>query len=303
MENNNIIMNTKTCRKCNITKDVSCFSKHSGTKDKLDNRCKECVKLVKKKSINSIEYPVYELDMDNKDWQLGKPTGTILERTSKYNTKFYEVRIPNKGKTLSKSFSFSKYKTPEEAYKDAKEYLYEKSTELGLTRNRIKVIDINTIEVEITQGYIMKTDMKFSDVVQKYTLISTKSGRETANYYVSLSINNKSLYFHKYITGYEMTDHIDRNPMNNVLSNLRETDHKLNNNNRSINKKILEENPNRVMGIRFNIKDEAWQARIKQDGKEYTKQFSVIKYGYYEAKELAIIAREELCEKFNSDNN
>jgi hypothetical protein len=64
----------------------------------------------------------------------------------------------------------------------------------------------------------------------------------------------------------------------------------------------LEEKPNHIMGIRFNIKDESWQARIKQNGKEYTKQFSVTKYGYYKAKHLETEAREELCRKFSCSN-
>lgn len=37
----------KKCHKCLVEKDISLFSKHSGTADKLDNRCKECVAKVK----------------------------------------------------------------------------------------------------------------------------------------------------------------------------------------------------------------------------------------------------------------
>ncbi len=37
----------KTCRLCCNEFELSNFSKHSGTKDKLDNRCKECVKQIK----------------------------------------------------------------------------------------------------------------------------------------------------------------------------------------------------------------------------------------------------------------
>ena len=39
----------KKCRKCNIEKDIINFSKHSQTADSLDNRCKDCVKEMKKK--------------------------------------------------------------------------------------------------------------------------------------------------------------------------------------------------------------------------------------------------------------
>ena len=47
-----------------------------------------------------------------------------------------------------------------------------------------------------------------------------------------MKIDSNNILFHKYITGYDMTDHIDRNPLNNKLSNLRETTNKLNSNNR-----------------------------------------------------------------------
>ena len=38
---------SKICRKCSTEKLIEFFSKHSGTADKLDNRCKNCVKLIK----------------------------------------------------------------------------------------------------------------------------------------------------------------------------------------------------------------------------------------------------------------
>jgi hypothetical protein len=38
---------SKLCRKCNVVKLKTEFSKHGGTADKLDNRCKACVKEMK----------------------------------------------------------------------------------------------------------------------------------------------------------------------------------------------------------------------------------------------------------------
>lgn len=364
-------LNIKKCNKCSIFKQYNKFSKHSGTKDKLDNRCKDCVTKMKQnlknnKNKKALTYPIYKLNMKLKDWQVGKPTGTILYRNLQNESERYEVRIPlGNGKTHSKSFTIYKFKSKEEAYNTANKYLYNKSTELGLTRNRIRIIDKTTIEVELTKNYIMNTDLKFNNIIQKYSLCATKSGRETAEYYANISINNKMHYFHKYITGFDMTDHIDRNPMNNCLSNLRETTPKLNNNNRSINKKLikkqksiidpriynkmkynfdknvfmaLDDNNNivktfevekyggekaiemviqyikennkfndytheHIMGIRYVDKDSAFQARIKQNGKEYTKNFSVLKYGFNEARQMAVNARIELCKKFNSTND
>lgn len=57
-----------------------------------------------------------------------------------------------------------------------------------------------------------------------------------------------------------------------------------------------------IMGVRFVAKDNAYQARIKQDGKERTKSFSVSKYGDETAKRMAIEYRENLCKEFNCAN-
>ncbi len=299
-------MSQKKCNKCDSLKNLSCFSKHSGTKDKLDNRCKECVKKIKQNLKNrnedSKEYPVIDLDYDNKEWQAGKPVGSILDREDpSSNNKRFEVRVPlGGGKLKSKSFQYN-IENKESKQKEAFRWLKEFSKENNLTRNMIRIIDKNTIEVMLTQGYIMKTDIRFSDICQKHILLSTKSGREDSEYYSSISINYKLHFFHKYITGNEMTDHINRDPMDNRLINLRKTTPKLNNNNRKAPKKCLEYSFHKL-GVRFLNKDESWQARIKQDGKEYTKSFSVKKYGYEEAKQLAINAREEFNEKFGCTN-
>lgn len=300
-------MESKKCRKCNETLSITNFSKHSGTKDKLDNRCKNCVKKIKidSKEKEAKEYKIYPLDLSNKDWQIGKPTGTILTRQDSKSKSFrYEVRIPvGNGKLVSKSFAFDSYMTPDDAKEEANKWLINYSKENKLTRNMIRILDENTIEVQLTKDKTMKTDIKFSDLCQKHIICSTKSGNnKTAEYYAGLSINNSLIFFHKYITGYEVTDHINRDPLDNRLINLKESSHKLNNNNRGILKKY-KNNPDHMLGVRFIQKDETWQARIKQNDKEYTKSFAVKKYGYEEAKNLVIQARKQFNEQFNCANN
>lgn len=51
-------METKICTKCNIEKDVECFSKNKNTKDGLKNYCKECDALY----IKSLNYKPLEID-------------------------------------------------------------------------------------------------------------------------------------------------------------------------------------------------------------------------------------------------
>jgi hypothetical protein len=128
---------------------------------------------------------------------------------------------------------------------------------------------------------------------------SKSSSNKTASYYPKITIDGKTLNFHKYIAGFEMTDHINRDTFDNRLKNLRETTHKENNNNRGPDKKYDESH---IMGVRYVQRYNSWQARIKQDGKEYSKQFSVKKFGENGAKELAMKARGEFISKFNSNN-
>ena len=299
---------TKVCHKCQKEQSIACFSKHSGTKDKLDNRCKECVKNIKrnnKEHNTSKEYPVIDLDLTCREWQVGKPTGTILERSTERLdsiAKRYEVRIAlGNAKTKSKSFAFDKYESPEKAYQAANEWLICKSNELNLTRNMIKILDENTIEVMLTKDQIMKTDISFADLCQKYSLVSTKSGNATSEYYAAISINNKLIPFHKYITKYDMTDHINRDPLDNRLVNLKKTSAKLNNNNRGPPKKYKDD-PNHILGVRFMEKQNAWQAFIKQDDEIYSKTYSVSKYGNEEAKKKAIAARQKFNKMFDCNN-
>ena len=147
---------------------------------------------------------------------------------------------------------------------------------------------------------VMITDIQFLDICQKYSLVASKGGSENSEYYAVISLKNKIKGFHNYITGFKMVDHINRIPMDNRLSNLREADYKLNNNNRSQSKKAKN-----TFGIRFRMyksgKD-VFIARIKQDGKEYSKKFPVKKYGYDEAKRLAIEYRAELNRRFGCKN-
>ncbi len=313
-EENNI-QDMKTCIKCGLSLPLTSFNKHSGTKDKLDSRCKSCIKLAKqnKKPKEEPIYKVYPLDLQNKEWQVGKVAGSILERIdNKSGAKRYEVRITIDKKLRSKSFAFNNYLTPEKAYEAAENWRLQTSNENGLTRNRIRIIDEKTIEVELTKDKKMFTDLSFNDLVQKYTIFVTRSGGNTndEHYYASMSINNTLMYFHKYITGNDMTDHINRIRLDNRLCNLRKTTPKENNNNRNksqnynynYNYKYKYEVQGLPIGIKYSMRDDAFYARIKQDGKEHTKCFAIRKYGYDNAKELAIQCRLEMAKKYNCMN-
>ena len=94
-----------------------------------------------------------------------------------------------------------------------------------------------------------------------------------------------------------MVDHIDRNTLNNCLSNLRECNHKINNNNRS---KSISCNNNLPLGIK--LYNNCYIARIKQNEKEFSKSFSINEYGEELAYKLACEKRKEFNIAFNCNN-
>lgn len=107
---------------------------------------------------NAIVYPT--------EWTLGKPRGSTKEIPTGYL-----VRVtPPTQKTISKYFLHRSYKKKDDSLKAANEFAKKTSDECGLTRNQIRYIDENTIEVQLTQDKVMKTDAKFIGQIELYPL-------------------------------------------------------------------------------------------------------------------------------------
>jgi hypothetical protein len=244
--------------------------------------------IIDKTKLNKDGYPY-------NTWILGKYAGTVFQRANK-NT--WSVVIQKEDKTVvTKTLTFNE-SNKEEMYNKAIEIRNDLSEQYDLTKNKIRIIDGDIIEVKLTKDQIMKTDYKFLDIIQKYPIFSSKGSKKESKYYAGMEIDGKSHRYHNYITGFEMTDHIDRDPLNNCISNLRECDHKINNNNRS-----KSESSNAiVLGVTYCESSKSFRARIKQDDKETTRYFSIEKYGYELAKQMAIDARQEFNKIFNCNN-
>ena len=87
------------------------------------------------------------------------------------------------------------------------------------------------------------------------------------------------VFFHQYI-GFKNYDHVDRNELNNVLSNLRPATRTQNAQNKSKQKN----NTSGVSGVGWNKNSEKWIAYIRDNGKQ-------ISLGYFKEKNNAIRAR------------
>ena len=268
-----------------------------------------------------------DINQNNMEWINGKPGGTIFQRKSGGNANAYNVVFNNVEPKVTKYFSFKTYDGAENAYSEAKKFQVQKSNELGLTRNMYRKLpdDIywnddpknfpvtkNTYEVHVVNNsddYYMLIDECDLPTVDSLTICIVRSGKVNAQPYASFSHKgtreekkNKDIKWlqnvHNKITGFAMVDHINRNTLDNRRCNLRETNHKENMNNRG----NVHKGASGILGIRYVKKDNAWQARIKQDGKEYTQSFSIKKYGDDGAKRMALEARKLMNERFNSQN-
>lgn len=92
-----------------------------------------------------------------------------------------------------------------------------------------------------------------------------------------------------------LVDHINGNPSDNRRSNLRLCTNAENMRNRGATKN----NTSGVKGLHYHKQCNLWQARIRLNGKQYTKSFACKKHGEELAKELAIQWLEQNREKLH----
>ena len=259
------------------------------------------------------QYNYFNMNIDNLPkniWLLGKVTGSVFKRKDQPN--IYTAVVADYATT----FNVENFASDELAHETAKKWQIETSYKLGLTRNLIKIIDDETIEVELTKKLIKtiddetievgltgkeitKTNKCFISLIQKISICSAPSGNGMM--YCSTSVNDKTILFHDLIMQANMIDHINRNPLDNRLINLRLANHSLNNSNRS-----NPENSDKVVGVTL-IKnkygdEETYRAHIKINGTQIGKSFHIKTHGKEVAKQLAIDFRIKVLE-INQDND
>ena len=137
--------------------------------------------------------------------------------------------------------------------------------ELTVARNKL---GHETTYEEIDDGYIVHC--KNSELIayidkEDYELVKdyTWNIRDRDNGYsgyksISTRINNKYVTLASLITGYAYCDHIDRNPLNNRRSNLREATHTENMRNCSKRK----DNTSGYIGVTWNKRVNMWEAQL-----------------------------------------
>ncbi len=235
------------------------------------------------------QYDYFNMNVSNlpkNEWLLGKPVGTVFKRKGDTN---WTAVVKSPDKKFARTFHTEQ---------EAKKWQINTSYILGLTKNLIKIIDNDTIKIFIKEDSIMKTDLKHLELVQKYPLFLMKGSNQT-NYFVGISDNGKNKLFHKMIVDYDKTYYKDGNTLNNCANNL---------SNKPIidilQVKVTDDKINRIkyMGVYYYKDKCAWVSKLKIDGKTYCSFYSIKKYGFYEAREMALLHRMIIYQLHDSKN-
>jgi hypothetical protein len=258
-----------------------------------------------------IEKSLSEITQYPTDWiyGYGKTQGKVDIKSK--NVFYIKIR-EGKSKIIFSDKVFYNNDEREEKFEKASKILYDECLKNKLIKNRIRFISEDEIEVELSHGQIMKTNKKYIDLIEKNLIFSVSNNSKLHKYYAMIYFgknNEKNVqkFFHTYIMGGKMTDHINRNTMDNRLCNLRATTYEENNDNKSFSA-YATENSSGYRGVRLDKQNNAYTAmiitnKIKENGEKtyITKSFSIQKYGEEEAKKLAIEYRQKMVTEFNND--
>lgn len=152
-------------------------------------------------------------------WLLGKPAGTIIDYKHKLTKQVIGRLVVYKdvnGKENRKYFYFHQFSNDKEKTEiEAQKFMKQQSDLAGLTKNMIKYIDKDTIEVDLghVDKHIMITDAKFIDIIQSYFLRYTNS-------HVMYQSNKHTGIFSSLISKFSKTTYIDGNILNCRMSNI-----------------------------------------------------------------------------------
>jgi hypothetical protein len=124
----------------------------------------------------------------------------------------------------------------------------------------LQIMDDGTALVPLSQGLVAIIDAADAEAVGKFNWHA--SVRRSGLCYAR---RNQSLYLHAFLTGSDLTDHKDGNPLNNRRSNLRPSTHQQN----AANKRKYSNHGSRFKGVIFCkwIVKKQWKAQLTHNKK------------------------------------
>ena len=234
--------------------------------------------------------------------------GKMMFKPRWKNDKYWRVDFENK----SKSFSVKEYKTKEAAEEAAYTWRREYAKENGKCLLKNKYRDMGDhYEVEVIGrgdtriGKISKQDLPIFEALAWYAFKPKRSNRWYMGTYMC---TGKFVRFHRFIKPWgknpewKMVDHINRNGLHNLRSNLRDGGNGKNERNQKMHKTNTSGFNGIVLEKKKNGDPIRWRARWPENGKKEIRSFQVNKHGFDEAKQMAIAARREADERLGIRN-
>jgi hypothetical protein len=191
--------------------------------------------------------------------------------------------VTPKANTKRKMFSFKKNPDKEKCFLLAYNFLLAESNRYNKTGNRVRMTNEGHLEVSLTQDRLLLIDLEHLDLVQSYRISVTNKG------YAQFYINSNQVTVQTLLTGFEVTDHDNRERLDCRMSNLIESSDFDNNHNLGMSSS----NSSGITGVMFKKDREIyfWKAYFQYDGVVQERSFSVKKYTYMGALEKALETR------------
>lgn len=153
-------------------------------------------------------------------WSYGIPRGYISDRKTNY---IVGIRDPKLKKTLTYSYPIKNFNSKQECKKFAEKERVRLSHEMKLTRNEIRFIDKNTIEIKLTQNKTFITDAQNLKIVNKYPLQAKKKKEGKIERFYAMAQDKKKVFkFTDLITKYKIVEYINGNTLDLRSENMKE---------------------------------------------------------------------------------
>jgi hypothetical protein len=213
-----------------------------------------------------------------------------------YNNIIYPTNLSKyKGTLKGKKVTIDGKVTIFETVEQAKKYFVDINDQKGWIKNKIYEYD-DHLKVDILDKQML-ADKEDLNLIQRLILRIDKDG------YVVTTIKNKNVFWHNLIMLKSLpsdtytVDHINRIRLDNRRINLRAASKTT----QSTNRGLHAHNKTGITGVFLYDKKGRglmWVAKWFVDGEQQQRSFMVKKYGYEEAKKLAILARDIAVKEF-----